>query len=210
MSYCTVADIGNAATLRHVQTAAQIIDNETTEHTFFTRRSSWQLTTARFSRVGGEYKMWCLYPVHGDISIAMYDGERLIDSWSFAQESPGRVISVTRDVYRAWRISYDIVITAARGWATRVPYAQVDESQWLAGATVVNVDTGLDRILEEDGDPGVGNDLLVPPPDLRSAAIVIGNRLYKLDRDQSSQFDGNNAFDGLTDNLHDIFRRYRL
>lgn len=210
MSYCTVAEIGKRANIRHVQTAAKVIENETSPFSLYKEQDTWQLTTVRISQIGDEVRLFTLYPVIGHVDLSIYNSSSaLIDNTSVNAGSEGTfIINIPADFYRP---GFDMTISAVRGRASVQDGAMADASQFVPGATIVRKsDNSVILIESEFTENKADYNLVVPPPDLKTAAIVIGRRSYRLERDDDSDFDGNMKFGGLADNLDAIFKGYIL
>ena len=207
MSFCTIDDIGRDAELRHVQTAAGIIADSTFSTAFFTPNTQWQLTDPKTVEIAGITRLWTLYPVSGEVSVSLYSGSLLEDEETINVNTPTRVLELP---YGFFNSGLDVVIKGSVGWSTRIPGDSVESTVWIGGVSAVDAEGNIKLLNKNEAFDPTGYDYIQPPPELRTAGIIIGRRLFKLERDQSSQYDQGEGFNGLTDNLEDIFKKFRL
>ena len=185
MSYCTVAEIGGAASIRHVEDAAIAIENEIGEHALYSPSATWEVLRG-LVRSGGsdDYLTELGFRCISVSEIMIYDKYRLRETVS-SVDVTGRYAKLdTANSYFEYQ-RLRLVITGVRGTATLTALSSGDDVQ--AGQSVVRA--GAVVLYREDGTAMADDELIVPPAILRSAAISAGRRSMTLESDQLAMFD---------------------
>ena len=198
MSWCTVAEIGGAATIRHVKIAASVWESYVGRYALFAPSSSWLVFRAPWEHPSGIEWTVDLNFVCSSVSEIKIWRHNMLQSTISTVEVDWRIASFDAPVGLLDAHGYDFEITGVRGTATLQDLDTTDEL--VAGQSVLR--SGAVVLIEEDENALADDQLIVPPAILNSAAITVGRRVIQMEMDQTSAFDdsdygiGNRLVDG--------------
>ena len=197
MSWCTVAEIGGAATIRHVKIAASVWESYVGLYALFAPSSSWEVSGAvRENAAGTKWTMPVQYRCLEISELLVWNHRQSTTISSF--ELDGRWVTFDKPDGLSAMQMYTLGITGQRGTATLQDLDTTDEL--VAGQSVLR--SGAVVLIEEDENALADDQLIVPPAILNSAAITVGRRVMQMEMDQTSVFDdsdygiGNRLVDG--------------
>ena len=198
MSWCTVAEIGGAATIRHVKIAASVWESYVGRYALFAPSEGWAVNQSPLEDLAGT--KWSISAgfVCSSVSQIKIWRHRMLLSTISTVEVDRRLASFDAPVGLSDKQPYDFEITALRGTATLQDLDTTDEL--VAGQSVLR--SGAVVLIEEDENAQADDQLIVPPAILNSAAITVGRRVMQMEMDQTSVFDdsdygiGNRLVDG--------------
>ena len=195
MSFCRVRDIGAAATLRHVQAAANALDNAGIE--FYAAENSW------IEAEPNSYQF--------DVGVQSVDTKRQLVSLTSAERiSPSGALTtvpIQSIKRRRARLTMSPPIgnmrfTGETGVVSKLTLAAgVD---LFAGDTIIR--SGAVMLLAADAMSQSGDIQLIAPGFLRSCAISVARRIMSLEADESLDDKPNSD---LLDGWRDELAKYR-
>lgn len=211
MSWCTVADIGGAARIRHVKIAQMVWESFVGKHALFTPSSSWAVT--RFAHEDAAGEKWSVgleFPLISVSELKLWRGRRLRATISTVEVADG-LATFDKPTGEHTVYPFDIVATGVRGTATLQDLSVGDDL--LAGQSVLR--SGQVVLQETDGTALANDQLIVPPEMLRSAALTVGRRVIQIEQDQQASYDdasyggggiGNRLVDGWIGPVQEFLR----
>ena len=184
MSWCTVAQIGKAASLRHVKIAATVWEISVGIYALYAPSGTWERRawpSANGARTKGTI----------DIGFKCLEVTEVL-AWLHGQstalsglELTGRYVTFDWPVEFRVEAGWTFEITGVRGTATLQDLDATDEL--VAGQSVLR--SGEMVLIEEDENALADDQLIVPPALLNSAAITVARRVIQMETDQTSTFD---------------------
>ena len=184
MSWCTVAEIGKAATLRHVKIAATVWEGAVGPYALFAPSGSWEVKA--MPQINAARTKWTI-----DVGFKCLQITELL-AWRYGQftamsglELNGRYLTFDEPTGFWLDSLVEFEITGQRGTATLQDLDATDEL--VAGQSVLR--SGEMVLIEEDENALADDQLIVPPALLNSAAITVARRVIQMETDQTSTFD---------------------
>ena len=209
MSYCTVAEIGGAASIRHVLDAAAAIENEVGEHALYSPSATWEVIRGLHGFEDSDQRLTEVgFKCISISEIKIYDKYRLRETVSSVEVDGRHARFDTTYGYFMGHL-YRLQITGVRGTATLSDLSSGDDV--YAGQSVVRA--GAVVLYREDGTAMADDELIVPPALLNSCAISAGRRAMTLESDQLAMFDDstyrkeNKLTDGWANDLWEFIGR---
>lgn len=185
MSWCTVEDIGEAATIRHVKIAQQVWESFVGPYALYAPSASWAIRRVPWLYPDGS--QWAIGLGARCISVSeiqIYRDQQLRETVSTVEVKRNLGIFDTPTGLYA-QMAYDMVVTGVRGTATLKGLTVGDDL--LAGQSVLRA--GDVVLLEADGTALADDELIEPPELLRSAALTVGRRVIQIEQDQQASYD---------------------
>ena len=212
MSYCQASDLGTKATIETVRTVASILDGIVSEHALYTPESSWTVQPNPIFDAGQFYTS-LTYGVRSIASVQPYIGmlsygPQYLAVGGDTDRLDGKVYRVP-DALRL-RLDGEWQVTGVRGYATLKSLAQ--GADLSVGQSILRQNAVV--LIEKPETSRNGDVLIVPPAELRQAAIVIGTRLFRLLLDRRGDVDAKKfateADPQLTDGIQLLVRKYQI
>ena len=184
MSWCTVAEIGKAASLRHVKIAASVWEGYVGSYALFAPSGTWEVKAR--PQINAARTKWTI-----DVGFKCLQITELL-AWRYGQftamsglELNGRYLTFDEPAGFWLDSPVEFEITGQRGTATLQDLDATDEL--VAGQSVLR--SGEMVLIEEDENALADDQLIVPPALLNSAAITVARRVIQMETDQTSTFD---------------------
>ena len=190
MSWCSVADIGEAAQIRHIEAIQDLFYEEGL--VFFDPDRTWYVRQPAYTRISqNEVIMDAIHKVDTLASVEMYELPGVWDPIPItATHIEGRILTLNiSDNQRIGPMKFVGAVGLAKSTDLTV-------GEGLAPGQSILRDGGVMLITEDDN--AIAQDkLLTGPGILRSMAISVGNRIMKLEVDEDiDDADSRQLFDG--------------
>ena len=211
VSWCTVADIGDAASIRHVRIAQTVWESFVGKYALYAPSGSWFVQ--RYPHEDGAGEEWtvslgfrCL-----EVSELKIWRHRMLRSTISSVEVAGRLGTFMVPPGLIASQPYDFQITGVRGTATLKDLSVGDDL--VAGQSVLRA--GAVVLIEEDETAEANDQLIVPPDILRSAALTVARRVIQMEQDQQAAYDdstyggggvGNRLVDGWIEAVQEFLK----